>query len=126
MLILDTDICIEWFAENAKVREEIEGAPGEVRTTAITAAELYTGAALGKRPSSEVDAFLGWVIPLPVDRRVAETYGRLRADLGRRSLKPLDLLIASTAICHKATLVSHDGGFAALDAELRIVDWLAE
>jgi tRNA(fMet)-specific endonuclease VapC len=93
----------------------------------ITEAEFLYG--LAKRPESTrlrrlVDEFLSCATVLPWERREAERYGILRADLERRgvTVATLDLLIASHALEQRAILVSSDRVFTRIGG-LNVEDW---
>lgn len=98
-------------------------------TTAITVGELVYGAArrgspaLSARVRELVDSA---VTVLPFDRRAAEAYGRLRAELereGRRLGEP-DLRIASIALSRGVTLVTGNVRHFARVPGLVVEDWL--
>jgi tRNA(fMet)-specific endonuclease VapC len=63
---------------------------------------------------------------LPFDKAVAEYSGNLRASLMDKGVNvPLiDLLIASTALFHNYTLVTHNVKHYSLIPSLRVEDWL--
>jgi tRNA(fMet)-specific endonuclease VapC len=62
-----------------------------------------------------------------VDAPVAEKFGEIRAhEIASGRLTPdLDLLIASTALVHGLTLVTHNVQDFANVPGLQVVDWLA-
>ncbi len=80
------------------------------------------------RPAQEIlrlQHFMSDATILPVDARVSLEYGVLKAQLGAAGqlLEDNDLFIASTALCHGLTLVTHDKGFLRIPS-LKIEDWL--
>ena len=97
--------------------------------SAITAGELAFG--LAKRPEAvalraAVHEFLRRVDVLPWDADVAQTYGRLRAQMQSEGigLSALDMQIAAHAVHVKAILVSSDRAFGQL-TEITHENWLA-
>jgi len=62
---------------------------------------------------------------LPFEDDAAEAYGRVRAYLEKRGeiIGPNDLLIASTALAHGVTLVTHNTKEFSRIPELRMEDW---
>ena len=62
----------------------------------------------------------------PVDNEVGEMFGKVRAEmLDRGQPRPsVDLFIASTALVHGLTLVTHNSQDYAGVPSLQIVDWL--
>ena len=116
-------------AARQKMRE-VEVYAG-VAVSAITHGEILFG--LAKKPEAlrlraAVEAFLSAVQILPWDSSVAPAYGKLRASLGSagKSLSGLDMLIAGHAFALGATLVSHDGDFAQVNASVQVVDWATD
>ncbi len=98
--------------------------------SAITAGELAFG--LAKRPSATalhtaVAEFLRRVDVLPWDDAVAQTYGKLRAQLQASGtpLAPLDTQIAAHALHKKAVLVTSDKAFSLIKG-LAYEDWTAD
>ena len=107
------------------IRRRISGrSPGEIRVSAITAAEIQYGVAAGD-VSEERRGALGEFLDLfqlddfPV--AAAADYGEIRAALGRagKMIGPYDLLIAAHARYLRATLVTNN------EAEFRRVPRLA-
>jgi tRNA(fMet)-specific endonuclease VapC len=63
---------------------------------------------------------------LAFDEASAEQFGRLRVELQRIGIavSPIDLLIASAALAHDLTLVTHNTADYRNIPELRLEDWL--
>jgi tRNA(fMet)-specific endonuclease VapC len=96
--------------------------------SAITAGELAFG--LAKRPEAvalraAVHEFLRRVDVLPWNAAVAQTYGRLRAQVQSEGigLSALDMQIAAHAVHAQAILVSSDQAFGRL-TQLKHENWL--
>ena len=62
---------------------------------------------------------------LPFDDTAADAYGRIRADLTRRGtpIGPNDLMIASIALVHHLTLVTHNTREFGRVVGLQLEDW---
>ena len=105
--ILDTSVLISGSGQALE---------GELAVSAISIAEMHFGVLRAKddRARSDRLARLSGVLsvfdPIPVDERVAASYGRLASatvDAGRkRETRSLDLLIAATAHAYGARLVT--------------------
>jgi tRNA(fMet)-specific endonuclease VapC len=98
--------------------------------SAIVVAELYSWVFRAKTNPDRLHGLTGILSELhllPVDHNVARKFGEIRAallDQGRPTPE-IDLLIASTALVHDLTLVTHNvQDFAHLPG-LRIEDWLS-
>ena len=99
--------------------------PGSVRLSAITTAELFSGA---RHSTRVVTAFCQPYQCLPFDDLCAEPYGPIRADLLSRGehVPFMDLVIAATARAHDLILVTHHLRDFAPIVGLRLEDWEAE
>lgn len=103
---------------------------GQLNLSAIVLAELVAGAHLLPDPASrlaEINDLLSAMRVLEFGTSEARVFGRLRGELKRsgRTVNPLDLMIASTAIAHDLTLVTHNVKHFEYIRELRIEDWLS-
>ena len=102
---------------------------GSLHVSAVTAGELLTWAgrakALPSRPQGVID-LLSVCQVLGVDYAVAETFGRIRADLldRGRTVGELDLFNASVALIHNLTVVTHNAADYRDVPGLSIVDWM--
>ena len=102
---------------------------GRLATSTIVAAELYDWAYLRADPAPrliQISELLTDVLLLDFDPACAERFGRVRAFLRRRGavVAPMDLLIASVALAHDLTLVTHNTADFLSVPGLRLVDWL--
>jgi tRNA(fMet)-specific endonuclease VapC len=93
--------------------------PDAIRLCSVVKAELYFGAyksARKKHNLSLLERLFKVYASLPFDDQAAKIYGNLRADLTSAGcvIGPNDLLIASIALAHRATLITdkefHRGG----------------
>jgi tRNA(fMet)-specific endonuclease VapC len=97
---------------------------------AISLAELQYGALSSQRIAenlAKIDRILRILIFAPVDRPIAERFGLIKSRLRRQGISrsDADLLVASTALEMRATLVTDDGALrdGAL-GELKVENWL--
>lgn len=128
--LLDTNVCISFLNErDSKLRKRLEHAePRETKLCAVVKAELLFGARNGARSAENLrrlDRFFGAFESLPFDDEAADAYSVLRTEL-RRAGKPIganDMLIAATALAHRATLVTRDGDDFLRVPGLRVEVW---
>lgn len=115
MKLLDTDVCIHLL--NAREPELLvrfrAHSPVELALSSIVRAELLWGARNSRRVDENLERvrlFAEPLVSLPFDDECAERYGVIRADLAARGtpIGPHDLLIAATALRHRATLVTRN------------------
>lgn len=126
--MLDTNTVSHLLKEHPPVMRRLASVPmASLCISAVTAGELHLG--LAKRPDAArlhlaIGEFLRRVDAIPWDGVVAKRYGSVRADLIRagKALGPLDLLIATHALCVDAVLVTNDRVFGQV-ADLQIEDW---
>lgn len=128
--MLDTNIVSHVMRERSEpvIRRLRALQPGDVCISAITLAELRYGAdhsVAAERYHSLIDAFVRRVQPVPFDRRAADAYGGVRAELARRGtpIGPLDTLIAGHALSIGAVLVTHNASEFARVPDLAVEDW---
>ncbi len=129
MRLLDTDVCIEILRGNTEVIEERRQTVDKVATTAMTAGELYFGAAKSDAPKSNrkvVDEFLATLDIFGVDRLAARKFGEIKATLERRGegLADADLLIASVALANGAIVVTGNRSHYDRIPGVEIEDWI--
>ncbi len=131
--LLDTNACIRILNGSSRgVIDRLERLdPADVAMSAVVRAELVFGARKSAHVAENlrlVEAFFEPFVCLPFDRRTADVYGVIRADLERegRPIGPNDLLIAATAIAHSLTLVTHNVSEFGRVPGLAVEDWEAE
>jgi len=96
----------------------------------IVLAELYAGAHKLADPShllASVSDLIQEILVLDFDQRCAEEFGRVQGGLLARgvSVAVVDLMIASVALAHELTLVTHNTADFRHVPGLRLEDWLA-
>ncbi|MCP4659407.1 MAG: type II toxin-antitoxin system VapC family toxin [bacterium] len=129
MRILDTDICVEILRGNTGVIEQRRATIDRVATTWITAAELYYGAARSVAPEKNQGLVTELLESLEIhglNTSASRQFGRLKAELERQGqrLADADLLIASVALVHGATLVTGNVRHYDRIPDLEIEDWI--
>jgi tRNA(fMet)-specific endonuclease VapC len=133
MIALDTNVLVAALNQVERVIGRLAAIdPGDIVLPDLVIAELLFGAHTSARVSenvAKVERLVATFHTAPFDLRAARRFARLKADLrGRGRVKQdFDLAIASVALVHGATLVTHDGGL--LDGTiggLDVEDWLAD
>jgi tRNA(fMet)-specific endonuclease VapC len=127
--LLDTDVCSTYLRGDGRVFNRFVQHSGGLHISAVSLAELYSWVFRANAPQSRRQGLvdlLSEVVVLDMDRDVAHKFGEVRAallDQGRPVATP-DLLIASTALWHDLTLVTHNVAHFAPVPGLRIEDGL--
>jgi tRNA(fMet)-specific endonuclease VapC len=128
--LLDTNTCVEYLRQrNLAVIERISATlSSEIGLCSIVKAELYHGAYRSQQTSrnlAKVEKFIAPYLSIPFDDTAGREYGRLRADLELRGLiiGPYDLQVASIALVHGLTVVTHNVSEFSRVAGLKWEDW---
>jgi tRNA(fMet)-specific endonuclease VapC len=127
---LDTDICSAQFKRPSGLTHRFILHSGRLFLPTIVLAELHVWAHQRADPSpllhSIEDDLLRDVTLLDFDRACAEEFGRTRGRMLRQgiSVSRLDLMIASVALVHNLTLVTHNTSDYRLIPGLLLDDWL--
>jgi tRNA(fMet)-specific endonuclease VapC len=127
--LLDTDICSAHLKANRSVYAKFLQHAGQLHISTVTAAELFAWVLRRKTTPVRLHGLrdlLADVTILDVTIAVSEKFGEIQANLldtGHR-MPELDLLIASTALVHDLTLVTHNVRDYQHVAGLRLQDWL--
>ena len=128
--LLDTNICSAHMRRPAQLAHRFIQYLDQLAIPTLVLGELYAGAY--KHPASErlltlIDDLLGEVSVLNFDSDCARQFGRLRGDSLRTGtpFSSVDLMIASVAVVHDLTLVTHNTKDFRNIPGLRIEDWLA-
>jgi tRNA(fMet)-specific endonuclease VapC len=101
-----------------------------VVTSVLVLAELLHGAQCSKRSVENiraVDKELSRIRILPITEAISRRFADLKTTLRRSGIvkSDVDLLIATTALEHGATLVTNDGALPAGDLpELTVENWV--
>jgi tRNA(fMet)-specific endonuclease VapC len=127
--LLDTNMVSDLVRNpQGKVAERVKAVgETEVATSIIVAAELRFGAAKrgSERLTSHLEAVLGVLAVLPLDRPAGAVYGGVSARIERlgRPMGANDLLIAAHTISVGFTLVTDDRAFDQIP-DLAVENWL--
>ena len=128
--LLDTDTCICALRHSPDVRIQMESvAPEDVAVSAMNEAELRYGALNSQYPdkrTKDVEAFLEPIMVLPFDAEAAKEHTRLRMALRRMPVGERDLVIASVALAHRLTVVTHNQREFGRVPGLKSIDWITE
>jgi predicted nucleic acid-binding protein len=129
-VVLDSDVVAGFLDRSDALHAAARAAVGELvrehrlLTSAVTYAEVLTGARLGHHDEPQVQGFFDELVSeiLPVDIAVADAAASIRSR--HRSLRMPDALIAATAHVNvdAELVVTGDArlaGVSALDAEIR-------
>lgn len=130
-LLLDTDTLVEILRGQAQATAALAAVSTrtEIHVSAISAAELYHGAARSNQVSRntyDVQLLLAGLSVIDVDEAIAERFGVLKASLqaAGQVVADFDLLIAATALEHNLTLVTHNTRHFARIPGLALDDWI--
>jgi tRNA(fMet)-specific endonuclease VapC len=128
--LLDTDICSAHLKRPAGLMHRFVQHSGGLTISTVVLGELYTWAYNRKNWAEAVQRIendlLADVIVLDFDPACANKFGMVRAQLLQAgiSVSRLDLLIASVALVHDLTLVTHNTADFQNIPNLRLEDWL--
>ncbi len=112
--LLDTDTCIYALKQKPVVLGHLlDKAPVDVAVSAISEAEIRTGAAKSSSPTRTLRAVENFLRPIAIVDFTSDdavSYARIRARLERagKPIGPLDTLIAAQAVSRKLVLVSNN------------------
>ena len=125
--LLDTDTCIFAIRDKHQVRVHLaELGPEDVAISAMNEAELLYGALNSQNPGrllQEVEAFLRPIQVLPFEGQAAQQHAHLRFALKAMPIGERDLVIASVAMAHRLTVVTHNTREFGRIPGLKTVDW---
>jgi tRNA(fMet)-specific endonuclease VapC len=130
--LLDTNICSAHLKRPAGLMHRFVQYSGRLYIPTVVLGELYAWAYKRSHPRCEQlihlieDDLLRNVMVLEFDSDCAREFGRVRGALIQRGDERagVDLLIASVALCHDLTLVTHNTADFQHIPDLRLVDWL--
>ena len=127
--LLDTDTCSAHMRRPAGLAHRFFQYACRMAIASVTLAELYAGAYKRPQPArilALISDLLGDVAVLDFDAACAEQFGRIRGPLLRQGIQvaTADLMIASVALTHNLTLVTHNTADYQHIPGLRLDDWL--
>jgi tRNA(fMet)-specific endonuclease VapC len=127
--LLDTDTCSAHMRRPAQLAHRFIQYAGGLAIPTIVLAELYAGAYKHPSPAkllSLIADLLMEVQVLEFDAACAERFGQVRGSLLQQGItvSRMDLLIASVALVHDLTLVTHNTADYQNIPGLRLDDWL--
>lgn len=116
MVLLDTDILIQFLRNDEDAKEKISRLLESYQllsTSSINVAELYFGAYLSENKEENinlVNKLLSKLVIYPFDIIDGKIYGEIRASLKRKGelINELDIFIASIAIEKDITLITRN------------------
>jgi tRNA(fMet)-specific endonuclease VapC len=127
--LLDTNICSAHMRRPGGLAHRFFQHGGGLTISTVVLAELYAGAY--KRPNPArllalIADLLREVTILDFDGTCAEEFGKVKGGLKQQgiSVPDVDLLIASVALVHDLTLVTHNTADFRTIPNLRLEDWL--
>ena len=129
MYLLDTDTLVYSLKGNEDLRRNLESHLNDtMKLCVITLMELYFGAYKSERVAwnlARVRTLQNSFPVIAVEQEIAETFGMLKASLGRsgQPLDDFDLIIASCALAHNLTLVTNNVKHFKRITDLRITNW---
>lgn len=127
--LLDTNVCSEHIRRPSGFAHRFVQHLGRLFIPTIVLGELYAWAYLRDQPEPLIriieDDLLVDITVIDFDRDAAHTFGRLRGACRSAgvTVNPVDLMIASVAIAHDLTLVTHNRRHFDLIPDLRVDDW---
>jgi len=121
MILLDTDVMTLWLLGHSKVTERVLGTADLVATSVVSRIELLrgrfdfllkasNGAQLLQAQSrlDQTERELARLLVVPIDAESASLFDRLRQLSTSKKIGRADMLIASIALAHRATLVTRN------------------
>lgn len=127
--LLDTDICSAHMRRPARLAHRFIQFIDQLAVPTVVFAELYAGAykhAQANRLLSLIADLRQEILVLEFDLACAEQFGKTRGSLLQQgiSVPTTDLMIASVALVHDLSLVTHNSADYRNIPDLRIEDWL--
>ncbi len=113
--VLDTNVCIDFLKGRSKtlLKRIEETSPKNIFIPVIVRFELYYGAFKSKRREETLNTLQGFIDSfnsIEMDTKIAETAGRIRAELETAGIPigPYDLLIGASALERGYVLVTRN------------------
>jgi tRNA(fMet)-specific endonuclease VapC len=126
---LDTNTVIHFFQGKGRVADRLLAVPpGDVGLPAIVLYEIEVGIGRSASPERRQRQLADLVavvrlLPFGPGEARAAARARLRLERAGNPIGPLDMLIAGTALHHRATLVTHNVDEFARVEGLAVEDW---
>lgn len=130
--LLDTNICSAYLKQRPGLFHRFQQHMGHMAIPSIVLAELFDWAYRYDDPQYRIEllekTILSEAAVLDFDSPCAKCFGQLRSTLAKQGIafNSLDLMIASVALTHDLTLVTHNTKHFMHVPHLRLVDWLQE
>jgi tRNA(fMet)-specific endonuclease VapC len=128
--LLDTDTCSAHLKRPAGLIHRFIQHSGRLHIATIVLGELYVWAFQRKNPAPVIQAIendlLPSVVVLNFDSACAKRFGQVRGQLLQQGIAAsrMDLMIASVALTHNLTLVTHNTADYQHIPGLQLDDWL--
>jgi tRNA(fMet)-specific endonuclease VapC len=127
--LLDTDICSAHMRRPSGLAHRFIQYSGGIAISSVALAELFSGAYKLPQPArilAGIADLLQDVVVLDFDSACAEQFGMVRGSLLQQGIQlpTADLMIASVALVHNLTLVTHNTADYQHIPGLRMDDWL--
>jgi tRNA(fMet)-specific endonuclease VapC len=127
--LLDTNICSAHIRRPAGLAHRFFQHAGHIAIASVVLAELYAGAYKHPSPTrllALIKDLLSEVTVLDFDSACAEQFGKVQGGLLQQGITvpSADLMIASVALFHNLTLVTHNTADYQNIPGLRLEDWL--
>lgn len=127
--LLDTDICSAHMRRPSQLAHRFVQYTGSLAIPTIVLAELHAGAHKHPNPAkllALIADLLAEVVVIDFDSACAERFGQVRGTLLQKGItvSRMDLLIASVALVHDLTLVTHNTADYQNVPGLLLEDWL--
>ena len=129
MFVLDTNTMIYFFKGIGHVSERLLAtSPKDIGVPAIVLFELQTGIKKSQSPQKrmkQLNDLISAVYVLPFGAKESEMASRIRAQLEKEGtpIGPYEILIAGTALSHRATLITHNVKEFKRIKDLNVIDW---
>ena len=127
--VLDTDICSAHMRRPASLAHRFIQHTGQLAISAVTLAELFAAAYRHSQPNrllTLIGDLRQEVEVLDFDAVCAERFGQVRGELLQQGIAvpTTDLMIATAALVHNLTLVTHNTADFQNIPGLRLEDWI--
>jgi tRNA(fMet)-specific endonuclease VapC len=129
--LLDADTCSDHLRKNSRLASRFTQYSGRLSIPTIVEAELFVWAyrlSDAPRRLMRLQELVNDVTLLPFDEACAERFGIERAGLMNRGIvvPRIDMMIASVALVHDLTLVTHNTKDSRDIPSLRLEDWISD